>query len=485
MPALWALMPGSAFVPEVHSAFESSLLSANPEYEQAAGLPLPEGLGQPFESWAGFKEHFLEALSLGESKHQLLSYKHSPSGFKAGINIFAGYEYDAQGDSDYGFWYKGWNFAASHSDRLKLQSRWYNGAFSGDLATAETDELIDGYFKRSANRIQLDNFSGNISYGSDDYTLALGRGRFQISPSLSGSIILNDRVNDYGYILAEGKAGDFSLSFLHGSLMADSTYQAFDNPILNARHYPDKYIALHQLNYRPSPIWELYAGESVVYGNRSIDVNYLLPNSFWRAVEHNQWDRDNVLIYAGFIHRPKPGFRFYAQLAIDEFSYGKIFTNWWGNKYALQSGWNYQHALGSAGLEITAVRPYTYGHFMAHSMYSHDGRVLGYPAGANLLNITLENQFKTGSYLDWVLKAGYTYQGAEGADWRINYHDIFAGEIHSAEVKWFAGAKSRIYSLENALKIPVFAHHDLLIGQQSKYLNGWEHRYFGAWQFWF
>ncbi|MFA7542827.1 MAG: hypothetical protein WCY84_00495 [Candidatus Cloacimonadaceae bacterium] len=485
VPALWGLIPGSAFVPEVRSVYESSLLSANPEYEAEPDTPLPEGLGHPFRNYQIFKEHFCEALSFGDIERHLVSYQDSPSRFKAVVNVLAGYEYKAQSDTDYGFWYKGWNFYARQGERLKLKSRWYNGAYFGDLDAAETDELIDGYFKRSLSRIQLDNLSGSLSYGSDAYTLALGRGRFQIAPSISGSIILNDRVNDYGYILAEGKVGDFSLSFLHGSLMADSTYKAFDNPILNDRHYPDKYIAVHLLNYRPSQIWELYAGESVVYGNRSIDINYLLPNSFWRAVEHNQWDRDNVLIFTGFMHRPKPGFRFYGQLAIDEFSYGKIFTNWWGNKYALQGGWNYEHTLGSAGLEITAIRPYTYGHFMAHTTYSHDGRLLGYPEGANLLNISFENQLKAGSYIDWVLKAGYSYQGSEGADWHINYHDVFAGQISSAEVKWFAGDKNHIYSLANALKIPIFAHHQLLIGQQSKYQDEWDHRFFGAWQFWF
>jgi len=480
---LSALMPQSVFTPSIHSMMHSSLLSQNPNYISQPELTRAEGLSHPFKSPEVFVDHLTTALGLADHDLNLLSYRHQSSAFEADISVIAGYEHNFTDDTDYRFWYKGWDFFARAGERLSMYSLWYNGAYYGDLDAAESDELIDGYFKRFNRRIQLDNMNGYIQYETDSYSLALGRGRFQIAPSISGSIILSDNVNDYGYFLAEGRAGAFSLSFLHGSLKADSTYSIYDNNILNNRNYPDKFIALHQLNYRPNPNWDFYVGESVVYGNRSIDLGYLLPNSFWRAVEHNLWDRDNVLIYAGLQHRCARNITLYAQLALDEFSYSKIFSNWWGNKYALQGGIDHRHKAGSITLELSAVRPYTYAHFQNHSMYSHDGQPLGYRHGSNVLNLSLQNHLQIMPCLEWNMQAGFSYRGSEGTSWQDNYHEIFEGVIDEAEVQWFAGEINREYSISNSLNIPLTRNHTLLAGHQGKYMDEWQHRVFAAWQF--
>ena len=478
-----ALMQDSAFMPPVRSLMKSSLIARNPWHEHYASRLRDEGLTHPFESSQGFLRHLKSALLIDDEDVNLLSYRDQESGFGADLKVLAGYEHSFIDDEDYQFWYKGLDLKASAGKRLHLFSRWYNGAFYGNLDAAEEDPLVDGYFKRFNQRIQLDNVNGAISYDAENYSLALGRGTFQISPSVSGSIILSDRVNDYAYFLAEGRAGAFSFSFLHGSLMADSTYSTMQNNIVNDRNYPDKFIALHQMNYRPNQAWDLYLGESVIYGNRSIDLNYILPNSFWRAVEHNLWDRDNVLIYGGIIHRMNPGLTLYGQVAIDEFSYGKVFSNWWGNKYALQSGIAYTTVNSSTNLEITAVRPYTYAHFQNHTMYSHDGRPLGYPLGSNVANITMEHYQVFNDFLDGAINLSYSYRGSEGSDWRENYHDVFAGQIDDAKVKWFAGDKTSEYTITSCLGLNLFWHHELLLGYQGKYLEDWQHKVSGCWQF--
>ncbi|MDD4805675.1 MAG: hypothetical protein PHO35_02670 [Candidatus Cloacimonetes bacterium] len=478
-----ALMPDSDFIPEIYSKSSSSLLSGNPNYSPDFFQDSPPGLSHPFSSLDTFQNSLKEAFSWGEPHSNLISYRHTPSAFKADVQFLAGYEHNFIEDQDYDFLYKGWQLQAAAGEKLRLFTHWYNGSYFGDLDAAETDCLADGYLKRFGKRIQLDNLNGYLSYGTQNYSLALGRGRFQISPAISSSIILSDRVNDYSYLLAEGRAGAFKLSMLHGGLMADSTYSIYENGLLDSRNYPEKYIALHQLSYTPNPHWKLYLGESVVYGNRALDLNYLLPNSFWRAVEHNLWDRDNVLIYAGLTHRPKPSLLLYATAALDEFSYGRFFSNWWGNKYALQGGVSLSSPANESTLELTAIRPYTYGHFQNHTMYSHDGRSLGYEQGANLFNLSLENSLKLRDYLDWTALLSFTYQGSEGADWRLNYHEVFAEQIDDAQVKWFAGDLSRIYGVTNTLRFSLFAHHKILVGHRSIYDDEWDHRAFCAWQF--
>ncbi|HCX59875.1 MAG TPA: hypothetical protein DG355_04360 [Candidatus Cloacimonas sp.] len=270
---------------------------------------------------------------------------------------------------------------------------------------------------------------------------------------------------------------------MHGSLIADSVYAYTPNSTVNALNYPDKFIALHQLSYFPGPYLELFMGESVVYGNRGLDLNYLLPNSFWRATEHNQHDRDNVMIYAGSNYSIGEGTLIYAQFALDEFSYSKFFTNWWGNKYALQTGINQAIPTGKISLELSAVRPYTYAHFMNHTMYSHDGRPLGYPQGSNLLDISVEANLDILPFCE--LDTGFSWRkrGSAGSSWQDNYHEIFAGQIDDAETTWFAGKQSNEIQLRSSLTIPILAHNRLLVGHDSLRRDAWAHKLFAAWQF--
>lgn len=471
----------SAFSPQLHSNYRAGFLSSNPLYFTEEWQDESEGISHPFKSIDSIQNALMEAFSSDSRHHDLLSYRHPL--LKADFNVYAGYEADFPEDGNYDFWYKGWRLNAMAGERVFMRTDWYNGAYHGDLDMAETDELIDGYYKRFNGHIQLDNINGELAYRSDKLNLALGRGRFQVGNSISGSIILNDHVNDYAYLLAEATLGKFRLSMMHGSLIADSVYAYTPNSTVNALNYPDKFIALHQLSYFPGPSLELFMGESVVYGNRGLDLNYLLPNSFWRATEHNQHDRDNVMIYAGSNYSIGEGTLIYAQFALDEFSYSKFFTNWWGNKYALQTGINQAIPTGKISLELSAVRPYTYAHFMNHTMYSHDGRPLGYPQGSNLLDISVEANLDILPFCE--LDTGFSWRkrGSAGSSWQDNYHEIFAGQIDDAETTWFAGKQSNEIQLRSSLTIPILAHNRLLVGHDSLRRDAWAHKLFAAWQF--
>jgi len=471
----------STFQPSIYSKVRHSLLNENPSLYRHEFSSADDGLQHPFRSLSTVGSALREAFDSGEPQSNLLSYRYGP--FAADFKIIAGYEASFKDPGDYGFLYKGWRVNANYMDALHLNTYWYNGAFFGDLDAAENDPLIDGYYKHHNNRIQLDNLSGEFGYYKDHYNLALGRGRFQIGNNISGSIILNDQVNDYAYLKAEATLGSFRFSFLHGSLMADSTFSIYDNAQIDAKNYPDKFIALHQISFFPWENTELFAGETVVYGNRGMDLNYLMPNSFWRSVEHDLWDRDNVLIYGGINQLLPRGILLYAQMALDEFSYGKILSSWWGNKYALQGGISLPVQNARFGLEASAVRPYTYAHFMNHTMYSHDRRPLGYPQGSNVLDLSFEANIPFKPYFCFDTQLSWRRRGSLGNSWQDNYHDLFAGQINDASAYWFDGETSEEYQIRSSLMIPILAHHQFLLGHDSLKQASWQHRLIAAWQF--
>jgi len=490
LPAL-RLIPNSAFAPEIQEGLKPSLLSYPQRAKEDSISIYSNGLCLPFVSCSSFGDAFLDIFRLGNANYSLLSYQSPDDKLRGELNFIAGLE-PVKKDESYSFLYRGWLLKSQYGNHIEMNTKWWNGTFQGNQEAAKNSWLVDGYYNTTDEKLNIDNLSGDISYNAKNLTLALGRGKFPVGNSISGNIILNDKVNDYGYILAEGKTGIFSISFLHASLMADSTYNIYDEHFYNNKNYPDKYLALHQFGFHPYSNLHFFLGEEIIYGNRSPEINYFLPNAFWRAIEHNLWDRDNVMIYAGGSYRPVQPLFLYAQVLIDEFSSSKLFSDWWGNKYALQGGmrWNVPFALPespSADLttELTAVRPFTYTHYLNHTMFSTDGRPLGYPKGSNLVDVSCLLRLPYKDILFWQGGVSYCKQGSFGSDWSRNYHIDFptAEAMDNGTATWFQGTKTETITLKSNILIDIFAHHRFLLGWETSHIDNWQKTFYSAWQF--
>lgn len=482
--------PYSAFEPELRSGFSASLLEENASYlYRDPNFPQP-GFSFPFSSWKTFTSSVLEAFSPGPPKSALARYAFADSSadFKTEANILTGYEHRWDDPGDYGFLYKGFRGYLLYKERLRLRGFIWNGMLHGSREYWEHSPLIDGFTNQNPNGSLLDNLNGEFSYRDERFTASLGRGKYQIASSISGSLILSDRVNEYDNLLLEARFGKLSFSFLNAILQADSLGSSAE-----AADYPLKLFSLHQFAYAPLDQLRFFIGETAVYGNR-FDVTYLLPFYYWRVGKYNLRDRDNLMIYCGADWQVKPELGLYLNLALDELTVGRLFTGWWGNKYALQTGAALDLpalALVPAGiprvvLEFTAVKPWTYTHYANVSMYSHDRRSLGYPKGSNLLDITAELNLPLPAGFRWDSQFSCTWQGSEGSDWRLNYLDYFPpGTTATAEAHWLDGDISFRCRWQNALRIGFFAHHTLLLGHASDFGDDPGHRFFGSWQFCF
>ena len=490
LPAL-RLIPDSAFAPDIQQGLKPSLLSYPQRAKEDSISIYNNGLYLPFVSRSSVGDAVLDICRLGNTNYSILSYQSPDYKLRGELNFIGGLE-PVKKDDSYSFLYRGWQLKSQYGKHIEMNTKWWNGIFLGNQNAARNSWLVDGYCNTTDEKLNIDNLSGDISYNAKNLTLALGRGKFPVGNSISGSIILNDGVNDYGYILAEGRAGIFSISFLHTSLMADSTYNIYNDHFYNNKNYPDKYLALHQFGFHPCSNLHLFLGEEIIYGNRSPEISYFLPNAFWRAIEHNLWDRDNVMIYAGGSYRPVQPLFLYAQVLIDEFSSSKLFSDWWGNKYALQGGmrWNVPFALPespSADLttELTAVRPFTYTHYLNHTMFSTDGRPLGYPKGSNLVDVSCLLRLPYKDILFWQGGVSYCKQGSFGSDWSRNYHIDFptAEAMDNGTATWFQGTKTETITLKSNILIDIFAHHRFLLGWETSHIDNWQKTFYSAWQF--
>lgn len=422
-----------------------------------------------------FRQSLTTFLTAADSKESFIDYKvvdNNVSG-RLRVSIGGGIDYHTDLDSSYIHPYRRFRVSGNIYNRLLFWGDWWAGRFQGDLDYAEnTSPLLQGWYKSHDGDTQrytaLDRVAGQISLLFRFGNVSIGRGNHRIGDTISGSTILNDAAKEYGYFSTEVRFGKVTLSFLHASFIPNET-----DPVYNPRYdhvvfYVDKYLVQHHINYRPFDNLNLYFGEQVIYANRGVDINYLLPHVFYRIVEHNQHDRDNVRIYAGGRWDVDSSVSLYGSLLLDELRKSEIFGNWWGNKYALQGGINLNYLEGlinsrnkpvETTIEVTAVRPWTYTHRTYMTNVSHDGTALGFPDGSNLVQGAAQIVLPIIPSLRYSHLFSFTRQGSIGNCWSIDYT-----EREKDTADWFEGEVTDTIRNRTLFTFSPLTHHSIKAG---------------------
>ncbi len=157
--------------------------------------------------------------------------------------------------------------------------------------------------------------------------------------------------------------------------------------------FETKYMATHYLSYNITKRLNIGLFESVLWdtsNNRGIDINYLNPIIFYRAIEFSTGPRSgNALVGLSTKYKVSDQVAMYGQLIIDEFSSGDIFggEKSWKNKLGFQVGAKYFNAFNVDNLYLQAeynqVRPYTYSHNTIVLNYGHNNQSMAHLWGAN------------------------------------------------------------------------------------------------------
>jgi hypothetical protein len=177
-----------------------------------------------------------------------------------------------------------------------------------------------------------------------------------------------------------------------------------------------KYTAMHYLNWQVSKSFSMGLFEAIVMGPyRGFDIYYINPAVFFRPIEFGLGSVDNALLGINAKLTIVQNYHFYGQLVLDDFNVAmfkddiKHFLNsdeeglnygFFGNKYALQAGFKTYDFAGVRNLnwfvEWNYARPYTYSHHDSKQNYSHYGRPLAHPMGAN--------------FKEWIVGVDYLYK---------------------------------------------------------------------------
>ena len=269
------------------------------------------------------------------------------------------------------------------------------------------------------------------------------------------SLILSDYSAPYFFLKLNTRVWKFNYQNLFAELNAqrENADQVF----------PKKYMALHHLSFDVSNNFNIGVFESEVMGGagRGLEIQYLNPVIFYRAIEQQVGSADNALLGLDFKWNIKHRAQLYGQLVLDEFKVKEVFSGdgWWANKQAFQLGGKLLDVAGVRNLdlqlEFNYIRPYTYQHEDIYTNYQHYQQPLAHPMGANLMEILGVLSYQPLPRLTLVGKAFYTVQGLDTRDAAgnlINYggNPLLSYKSHPTEYgnRTGQGDKQRLLHLD-------------------------------------
>jgi hypothetical protein len=276
---------------------------------------------------------------------------------------------------------------SSFNDKLSIYFKYYVFSREYNPSFTEPCEEEQGHFIQEVpgNFINFDNIHSSFSYHGKNFDIGLYHQPILWGNSFHNNLILSSNLSALPYIGLSANWKGIRFSFIHASLLNDST--SIKSAPLTTRNR-QKYFAGHRLDI---PILngavKFGFSDMVIYGDRNVEISYLNPVNFFFAAEHTLQDRDNALLAFDIELNILRNTLFYGSFLLDECKLDEIGKKWWANKHIFQGGVRrstyISHFPIDLQLEFTAARPWTYTHKTLTTNYTNNGFCLGFPYGPN------------------------------------------------------------------------------------------------------
>lgn len=262
-------------------------------------------------------------------------------------------------------------------DKVGFYLKGMNGVAKGnyDAALQKKELRYNFKFNERPNEAFFDETEGYLTANFNLVKLKLGRDRVNAGYG-TNKIILGNNSPLFDYLSFNVNYDFFSFSYLHGKLLGKNS--VIEDSISGTFNYlPEKYFAYHRLGFNVSENFNFGLGEAVVYGERSMDLSYLIPFTFFKSVEHSNRDRDNTMLFFDASSLHIPATKIFLIFLIDDIDFGKIGKGWWGNQtifnLGLQSSPFYKILPIDFKLEYLRIEPYTYSHRLNRNSFTNYG----------------------------------------------------------------------------------------------------------------
>ena len=214
------------------------------------------------------------------------------------------------------------------------------------------------------------------------FTLKFGRDRLKWGPGRRGGLVLSRNNPLFDMILLQKRFKRFNFQYFHGFLNSN---------------FEQKYLVAHRVEWRVTDWFYLSGSETVVYGNRDVEMQYLNPLMPYHVAEHHLGDKDNNMIGCDLSLYPFKNHKYYFELLIDDFSTSESWFSYIGNKFAFMVGgyWTAPFGLTNTDfrVEYARIEPFVYTHYDSVNIYINYDQVMGYWSGPNSDNWYLEANY--------------------------------------------------------------------------------------------
>lgn len=322
-----------------------------------SSISIPSYEKEPhFYSWRGPSGIFHTDVVIGSQ-----TTFRTPESPKAEREIYAPY---------YGGIFRGnlWNIGFFSDTRIF--SEW------GTRKYIQNYRVSEGYprnAEKDSSRATWDVSNSYLTFSYKGFHFQYGRDAIQWGTFPHSGLMFSGLAPAMDLLKLEFRVRSSQFIWFHGELRSD---------------YSHKWVSGHKFGFTPFRGIDFGFQESVIYAKRGIELAYVNPLLPFKVAEHTLGDRDNVVFgWDVNIYRFSP-FRWYGEMFVDDlWAPWEIFSEYWGNKYAIALGglWVDPLRMPNSGLrvEYTRIEPFVYTHTDSANVFEHYNVCLGSPLEPN------------------------------------------------------------------------------------------------------
>lgn len=313
---------------------------------------------------------FSELLS---AEHQLLFYASEDSTHSLRIAPLLSLEQRFEnGDSSRNvtLGQAGFRMAGTFDNTIGYLLQVTNGAvLQGNRSLAMDDPRLGRNVKFGDLNSDFDFTESHVSARFDWLTIGIGRESRMWGNGFFDRLYVGTGTAPLDGLEIGVEVDNFSYRYMHASAIGISESQWSFGP---EAVIPQKHMVTHRFGVHGD--WgEVGFQETIMYSERSFDLAYLNPLSFFKSVEHSLRDRDNSLIGVDVSIRPVDGIQLRGQWILDDLIFDSIGTDYWGNKTAWTLGAMWSSNFGTdVAVEYQRHEPFVFSHFNIQNSVTSD-----------------------------------------------------------------------------------------------------------------
>jgi hypothetical protein len=255
------------------------------------------------------------------------------------------------------------------ADKFGFYLRGSNGKTFGNSVAAIADRRLAQNFKftERPDETFYDETEGYIT--ADFNIIRFKFGRDMIRLGYGETALVDDYSPYFDYLGISLNYNFFSYSFIHAKMLDIGLIPG--QPVID-----DKFLVFHRIGIDINRHFNFGAGEFIIYGRRGIDLSYLNPFAFYKSVEHSNRDRDNSMLFFDFSNNSIPRTKLHLTFLLDDITYSKAGTGWYGNQVMLNTGVITSDIAGlpvDLSLDYRRTEPYTFSHRIPHNNFTNFG----------------------------------------------------------------------------------------------------------------